>query len=176
MKTINIFFLCLLITNYAFAAEQEGTDLQTNTDTKETHKEVNNNPNYDTALAEKLEADDYGMKSYVLVMLKTGDVKPEETEAGKAAYAAAFKGHFKNMGRMVEAEQLVVAGPFGKNEQGYRGLFILNVKTVEEAGEILKTDPAFKAGYLGADIIPWYGSAALSEYLPASDKIWKVKP
>ena len=173
MKTINIFFLCLLITNYAYAAEQEGTDLQTKPDTKET---VNNNPNYDANLAKKLNADDYGMKSYVLVMLKTGDVKPEDTEEGKAAYATAFKGHFENMGHMVKAEQLVIAGPFGKNEQGYRGLFILNVKTIVEAYEILKTDPAFKAGYLAADIIPWYGSAALSEYLPASDKVWKVKP
>lgn len=137
---------------------------------------VNNNPNYDAALAKKLGADDYGMKSYVLVMLKTGEVKPEDTEAGKVAYAEAFKGHFENMNRMVEAEQLVVAGPFGKNDFSYRGLFILNVKTIEEAQEILKTDPAFKAGYLAADIIPWYGSAALPEYLLASDKIWKKNP
>ncbi len=139
-------------------------------------KPENNNPNYDAELAKKLGADDYGMKSYVLVMLKTGEVKPEDTEAGQAAYAEAFKGHFENMNRMVEAEQLVVAGPFGKNDLNYRGLFILNVKTIEAAEEILKTDPAFKAGYLAADIIPWYGSAALPEYLPASDKIWKKNP
>ena len=80
------------------------------------------------------------------------------------------------MEKMVKAEQQVVAGPFGKNEQGYRGLFIFNFKTIDEANEILKTDPAFKAGYLAADIIPWYCSAALSEYLTASDKVWKVKP
>ena len=182
LKTTGIILLCLITYSLVFASSQEGTDVQELTETqnspetKEKDETVNNNPNYDAALAEKLEADDYGMKSYVLVMLKTGDVKPEETAAGKAAYAEAFKGHFENMGRMVAAEQLVVAGPFGKNEQGYRGLFILNVKTVDEANDILKTDPAFKAGYLGADIIPWYGSAALPEYLPASDKIWKVKP
>lgn len=170
IKTAALFYLCF--NNFAFASETDRTDNTHNAKPEV----VNTNPNYDADLAKKLEADDYGMKSYVLVMLKTGDVKPEESEAGKAAYAEAFKGHFENMGRMVEAEQLVVAGPFGKNEQGYRGLFILNVKTVEEAGEILKTDPAFKAGYLGADIIPWYGSAALPEYLPASDKIWKVNP
>ena len=31
------------------------------------------NPNYDEALAKKLGADDYGMKKYVLVILKTGE-------------------------------------------------------------------------------------------------------
>ena len=30
------------------------------------------NPKYDSALAAKLGADDYGMKTYVFVMLKTG--------------------------------------------------------------------------------------------------------
>ncbi|MGB3198004.1 MAG: hypothetical protein WBB17_09795, partial [Saprospiraceae bacterium] len=30
------------------------------------------NPNFDKALAEKLGGDDYGMKSYYLVILKTG--------------------------------------------------------------------------------------------------------
>ena len=32
---------------------------------------------------------------------------------------------------------------------------------------------------LGGDdyeIFTWYGSAALPEYLPAADKIWKLKP
>lgn len=33
---------------------------------------LHQNPVYDAALAEKLGADAYGMKSYVLVMLKTG--------------------------------------------------------------------------------------------------------
>jgi len=31
-----------------------------------------NNPNYDKALADSLGADDYGMKSYVFVILKSG--------------------------------------------------------------------------------------------------------
>ena len=33
-----------------------------------------NNPQYDAQLAEKLGADDYGMKSYILVMLKSGSI------------------------------------------------------------------------------------------------------
>ena len=49
-------------------------------------------------------------------------------------------------------------------------------KTIEEAKEILETDLAIKNGLLNYDIFTWYGSSALSEYLPFSDKIWKSKP
>lgn len=47
------------------------------------------------------------------------------------------------------------------------------MKTVEQARELLMTDPAIKAKYLRAEAYPWYGSAALSRYLEASDKVWK---
>jgi hypothetical protein len=65
----------------------------------------------------------------------------------------------------------------GKNENNYRGIFILNnLKSLEEAKVVLLTDPAIKNGLLGYEIFTWYGSAALPEYLPLSDKIWKLKP
>ena len=132
----------------------------------------NTNPNYDEALAKKLGADDYGMKKYVLVILKTG----ENTTATSEETSAAFRGHMENINRLVEENKLIVAGPLGKNDKTYRGIFILDVPTVEEAGELVQTDPAVKAKLLDVELIPWYGSAALAEYLPASDKIWKVQP
>lgn len=129
------------------------------------------NPNYDAELAERLGADDYGMKSYILVMLKTGsNTSPDEALRNKA-----FQGHMSNMNTMVEAGQLIVAGPLGANDKDYRGIFILNVPTKEEAKEILKTDPAISANYLEAELYDWYGSAALSEYREASDKVGKLK-
>ena len=70
---------------------------------------------------------------------------------------------------------LFVAGPFGQNELSYRGLFILNVKTKEEAQALCETDPAIKAGIFDIDLIPWYGSAALGEYIEISKKIGKFK-
>jgi len=77
----------------------------------------------------------------------------------------------------VEEGKLVVAGPLGKNDQQYRGIFILNnISTMEEAQELLDTDPAINNGLLAYDIFTWYGSAALPEYLPFSDKIWKLNP
>ncbi len=129
------------------------------------------NPNYDAELAEKTGSDDYGMKSYVFVILKTGT----NTTTDKKYIDSCFAGHMSNMGVLVEKDQLVVAGPFQKNDKTYRGLFILNVATIEEAKKVLATDPAVNAGLLDYEVYGWYGSAALSEYLEASDKIWKKK-
>ena len=78
-----------------------------------------------------------------------------------------------NMKKMAEDSILIVAGPLGKNDLSYRGIFILNVPTVEAAKEVLQTDPAIKANYLDADLYEWYGSAALSEYQKASKKVGK---
>ncbi|MFT5675498.1 MAG: hypothetical protein ACI808_001429 [Paraglaciecola sp.] len=132
----------------------------------------NNNPRFDPELAAKLGADDYGMKSYVLVILKSGSNTSEDEHTKDMA----FKGHMDNIHKMVEMDKLIVAGPMGKNDKSYRGIFILNVTTLEEAEALLKSDPAIKAQYLDAELYKWYGSAALSEYLSASDKIWKMSP
>ena len=130
------------------------------------------NPNYDPKLAAKLGADDYGMKSFIFVLLKTGTNSSNDQEMKNKAFA----GHFKNINRLVEEKKLIVAGPFGKNENGFRGLFILDVASMEEAEELMQTDPAIKAEYLAAEIYNWYGSAALSEYLESADKVWKITP
>lgn len=126
---------------------------------------------YDKALADSLGADEYGMKMYVLVMLKTGT----NTTESKAVTDSLFQGHMKNIGRLVEMKKLVVAGPLQKNDKNYRGIFILNVKTLEEAKSLIDTDPAVKAKLLDADMFLWYGSAALPIYLPYHDKVQKGK-
>lgn len=131
-----------------------------------------NNPVYDSVLAEKLGADDYGMKSYMLVILKTGNNKTTD----KAFIDSCFRGHMENMGRMVDDKKLIVAGPLGKNESSYRGIFILDIASPAEAELLLQSDPAVKENLLAADIYKWYGSAALPQYLPYSDKIWKMQP
>ena len=127
------------------------------------------NPNYDADLAKKLGADDYGMKSFIFVILKTGS----NTSKDEAAKSKAFAGHMSNMKMMVKNNKLIVAGPIAKNDKSYRGIFILNVASKEEALKLLQTDPAIKAKYLEPELYSWYGSAALSEYLPVSDKVWK---
>lgn len=128
------------------------------------------NPNYDAELAKELGADDYGMKSYVFVMLKTG---PNNT-SDQTFIDSCFAGHMSNMKTMTEAGHLIVAGPMGKNKMSYRGIFILDVETLEEARVILETDPAIKSKLLEAELYEWYGSAALREYHKSSDKVWKI--
>ncbi len=132
----------------------------------------NNNPNYDETLAKKLSADDYGMKKYVLVILKTGENKTATQEET----TEAFRGHMENIGKLVNEGKLIIAGPIGKNDRTYRGIYVFDVPALEEAKKLVLTDPAVAAGLLAAEMYEWYGSAALVEYLQASDKIWKVKP
>lgn len=150
----NLIFLSFLLINFAANAQTKKA-----------------NPNYDAELAKKYEADDYGMKMYILVILKTGT----NTTATKLEIDSAFAGHMTNMGKLVKMNKLIVAGPLGKNDKNYRGIFILNAKTIDEAKELLATDPAVKAKLLDADLFSWYGSAALAEYLIADDKIGKYK-
>jgi uncharacterized protein len=127
------------------------------------------NPKYDKALADSLGADEHGMKRYVLVILKTGSA----TITDKAVTDSLFNGHMQNIGRLADAGKLVVAGPLQKNERTYRGIFILNVRTVEEAKELLITDPAVKANLLDSELYSWYGSAALPLYLKWHEKVEK---
>jgi uncharacterized protein YciI len=130
------------------------------------------NPDYDSTLAQTLGADDYGMKSYVLVILKTGS----NTTTDQAFIDSCFRGHMNNINRLVDEGRLIVAGPLGKNDNSYRGIFIFNVKSIEEAKELVQTDPAINSGLLDVDLYNWYGSAALPVYLETSDKIWKLNP
>ncbi len=129
-------------------------------------------PDYDSTLAKSFGGDDYGMKKYVLVILKTGS-NPSEN---KALRDSIFRGHLKNIGRLADAGKLIIAGPLGKNEKTYRGIFILNVQTLEDANELLQSDPAVQEKYLEAELFIWYGSAALPDYLKTHKKIEKYSP
>lgn len=128
---------------------------------------------YDAVLAKKLGADEYGMKNYVFVILKTG---PNDANYKGKEREDMFAGHMANIGRLSEMGKLAVAGPFMKNDRAYRGLFIFNVATVEEAQKLVETDPTIKAGILVAELTPWYGSASLLATPEIHKKIAKAKP
>lgn len=130
------------------------------------------NSQYNDSLAKKLGADEYGMKPYILVILKTGS----NTSADKHTVDSCFRGHMQNMERLVQAKLLVVAGPISRNEKKVRGIFILNLNSQEEALNVLQTDPAIHAKLLEPELYNWYGSAALPVYLETADKIWKSNP
>jgi uncharacterized protein YciI len=126
---------------------------------------------YDEAVAKSLHADEYGMKKYVFCLLKSGS----NTTASKEETKKLFEGHMENIGKLVKEGKLVVAGPFMKNDRNYRGIYIFNVETIEEAKALVATDPAIKANLLEAELTPWYSTAALQETVKIHDKIAKTK-
>ncbi|HMI01964.1 MAG TPA: YciI family protein [Pedobacter sp.] len=130
----------------------------------------NANKNYDEKLARELKADDYGMKKYVLVILKSGAL----TGLPKSAQDSVFKGHMANINKLAAEGKLIVAGPLGKNDKNYRGIFIFDVDNVEAAKLLVATDPVIKSQIMDAEYYPWYGSAALKETLKIHSKIEKI--
>ena len=101
------------------------------------------NPKYDADLAKKVGADDYGMKSYIFVILKTGT----NTSTNKIEVDKAFAGHMTNMNTMVEAGKLVIAGLLAKMIKTIVVFFILNESDMEKAKILLATDPAIKLNF-----------------------------
>lgn len=113
-------------------------------------------PTYDAALAKRVGADARGMRPYVLVILKTG---PTPMAKGKAR-DEMFEGHFANITRLAKAGKLALAGPFDDSPDGWRGLFVFAVDTVDEARVLTQSDPVIRNGEMVAEYHPWYGSAA----------------
>lgn len=126
---------------------------------------------YDEKLAKELGADDYGMKTYVFCILKTGS----NTTATPEEQSKLFKGHMDNIIKLSNEGKLSVAGPFMKNDKNYRGIFIFNVSTIEEAKILVESDPAVQAKIFEAELTLWYSSAALQEVGKIHEKISKNK-
>lgn len=95
-----------------------------------------------------------GVKQFWMVVLKTGPNDKVITDS--AGRSTIFKGHFANMERLYYDGVLKAAGPFGKNEFTWRGLFILDCATREDAEAFVKTDPAVAAGIFIYDMVPWF--------------------
>ena len=114
------------------------------------------NPLYDPVLAQKAGGNDQGMRAYVLVVLKSGPTPvPKGPERD-----AMFKGHFANMTRLADAGILAYAGPLD-GVDGWRGLFIMAVDSIEDAQKHVATDPVISKGEMIAEYHKHYGSAAL---------------
>jgi uncharacterized protein YciI len=125
---------------------------------------------YDAELARSLGADEYGMKSYVLVVLRTG---PNKVPAGPER-DEMFQGHFANMNRLSAEGKLALAGPFD-GVDGWRGLFVFAVPDIEEAKKLVATDPVIVKGEMVAEYHKYYGSAALMLVKDTHAKIAKKR-
>ncbi|MEM9722236.1 MAG: YciI family protein [Bacteroidota bacterium] len=126
---------------------------------------------YDPDLATRLKADEYGMGQYVMAFLKRGPNRDlDSLEAVELQRA-----HMENIGKLAQAGKLLLAGPF-MDDGDLRGIYIFDVKTVEEAQALTETDPAIQAGSLVMELHPWYGSAAVREINSLHTRISKANP
>ena len=151
MKKLILFLLLFTFSATIFSQETEST--------------------FDEKRAKLLNADDYGMKQYVFCLLKTGS----NTTATEEEIKKLFEGHMANINQLAKEGKLVVAGPFMENDKNYRGIYIFNASSIEEAKSFVATDPAVQLKLLEAELTLWYGSAALQETLKIHSKIAKTK-
>lgn len=125
---------------------------------------------YNAVLAQKVGADDYGMKKFVIAFLKRGPNRDQSKEESDRLQRA----HLDNISKLAEQGVLVLAGPF-LDDTDLRGIYIFDVETVEEAKALTATDPAIQAGSLIMELHPWYGSAATSLVGEWHNKIQKIE-
>ncbi len=107
------------------------------------------------------------MRQYVLVILKTGPKRVPDGQERKDMFA----GHFANMDRLAKAGKLALAGPFGEDPSGWRGLFVFAVSDIEEAKRLTETDPVIVKGEMVAEYHHWYGSAAVMTIPETHEKL-----
>lgn len=125
---------------------------------------------YDSTLAAKLGADEYGMKKYVMAFLKAGPNRDQDSITAVGLQRA----HMENINRLAEEGKLILAGPF-LDGGDMRGIYIFDVSTIEEAKALTETDPAIQAGRLVMELHPWYGSAATMMINEWHEKVQKTK-
>src|SRR5690554_437526 len=93
------------------------------------------------------------MKRYVIMLLNSGENRSQDSIEAMQIQQQ----HLAHLDYLAKTGKLIVAGPF---EQGgeHRGLLIFDVKTVEEAMELEKEDPAVKTGRLSMETFYWWGA------------------
>ena len=127
-------------------------------------------PAFDAGLAQKTGADDYGMRRYVLVILRTGPTRVVDAEERKAMFA----GHMANIQRLAKEGKLALAGPFMDKGGDWRGLFVFAVDDIDQAKSLVATDPVIMKGEMVAEYHNWYGSAANMLVGELHDKVAKT--
>ncbi|HWB75410.1 MAG TPA: YciI family protein [Nannocystaceae bacterium] len=121
---------------------------------------------HDAELAKELGADKYGMRPYVMALLRAGPTPPADAEKMNEL----MRGHLDNIQRLADDGVLVLAGPFADDGE-LRGIYVFAVASVDEARELTATDPAIGSGALVMELHPWYGSAALGKVNEIHERI-----
>lgn len=134
---------------FLFVACSLGTVAQTKSTNTPAKKKVAANQNK--------KIDEYEMKKYFMVFLKSGPKRDQDS----ATSAEIQKGHLAHLDKMANEGKLDLAGPFLDNGD-IRGICVYNVATKEEVEKLVNMDPAIIAGRLVAEIHPWYSAKGAS--------------
>jgi uncharacterized protein YciI len=86
---------------------------------------------------------------FVIAALMAGHPQPSPSAED---IEAASNGHFDNMKRLSQAGHLLLAGPSGSAESEFRGLFLFDTASVDEARDLMASDPAVAAGLLSPEL------------------------
>ena len=113
--------------------------------------------------ADKEEVDVPDMKQYYVGLIYRG--QGGDTEATEDEIMEIQRQHLANIDRLHKQGKMVMAGPFGDGGD-LRGLFFYDVETLEEAEELVQTDPAVRAGRLRVELYPWWEPTALETLVP----------
>ena len=113
--------------------------------------------------------DPHGMRLWQLVLLRRG---PQYDKVVGARRQKLFAGHMANIDALAKKGKLRLAGPFvvgagtdapkDASKHAYAGLFLLDVKTREEAEALCRTDPAIASGVFTVEILGWYGPSDIT--------------
>ncbi|KAA3635126.1 MAG: hypothetical protein DWP97_05425 [Calditrichaeota bacterium] len=95
-------------------------------------------------------------QTYYFGMILSGSERSQSNEEA----AEIQKAHLANIGRLADEGLMALAGPFWNedNSNKIRGLFIYEVDSIEQAQELVDTDPAVQKNRLAVDVYPWIGS------------------
>jgi uncharacterized protein len=105
------------------------------------------------------------IRQYWFVMLLKGNNRTQDS----ATAAKIQEQHLANITRLYNEGKIKVAGPFG-DDGNWRGIFIFDCATKEEAEKLLNTDPAIAAGRLSYEIHPWW-TVPTGSFIPGKPKV-----
>lgn len=93
-------------------------------------------------------------EKYYLVLLRRG---PSWTPEVTPEVQKIQEEHLRHLRKMAESGKLLIAGPFGdQQDETLRGMCLYRVASIEEARSLAEADPAVKAGRLKVETLTWY--------------------
>ena len=112
--------------------------------------------NIDSLQKEQKAFEKYGLHQYWLVL-----IRPGETDFTDDIKKKVMESHFANMKVLSEKGVLKLAGPMGKNDLGWSGIFVFDC-LYNDLDHYLSGDEAINSGYFKVEYAPWYAEPTSS--------------